>query len=230
MEKEEWVDVKDFDGVYVINKNGEIKRISSHHSSGNILKPSIIGGDGGKLYSYVQLYDKYKIRKSFKISDLMAQAFLGADLSRKKEFKTINKDGDVYNNNLDNIEIVYYSSIRKRMLDVKRLSKEVKPMSYWVFVGMDIVNQDDRINRQICDYFDVELSDLKSNTRRSDVVRIKRYACYIHHKIKGFTVEKTGDLVGLHHSSVTYHCKTLNDIMSYSKEDQEHLEKLKKLI
>jgi len=231
MKKEEWVSIKDYNGIYVINTDGEIKRISNDgNSTGRILKPTFIGGDSGKLYSYVQLYDKFRNRRYFKISDLMAQAFLGADLSKKKEFKTINKDGDSSNNKLDNIEIVYYKSVRKKTLDKRRLYKNVKPISHWVFVGINTANYDDIINKQICSYFDVELSDFKSNRRTADIVRVKRYACYIHYKINRLTVEGTGDLVGLHHSSVIYHCKTLEDILSYSKEDRDHLEKLKKLL
>lgn len=229
MKKEEWKDIKDFEGVYVINKNGEVKRISEDKYSDRILKPQMVG-DGTRLYSYIQLYDKYHIRKYFKVADLMAQAFLGVDLVNKKDFKTINKDGDNTNNKLENIDVVYYRSAKKRMLDQKRAGKDMKKLTYWAFVGVKTELSDNFLNLQICNYFDVPISDFKSSSKRAEVVTARRYASYIHHKLKGLGVEDTGEILGINHSTVTYHCKTLNDILFYSKQDKQHLENLKKLV
>jgi len=72
-----YVDIPSYDGLYKINKNGDVKSlervsIQNHKLNERILKPSVSGNG----YLTVVLHKK-KTRKTFQVHQLVAIAFLG---------------------------------------------------------------------------------------------------------------------------------------------------------
>ena len=101
-----WKDIKGFEGLYKISKNGEIISLSREMFNGKVffiskekkLKPYI----SGRGYLYVTL-TKNKSRKSVPLHRLLAIHFIKNDDYNK----VVNhKDNNKLNNNLDNLEWV----------------------------------------------------------------------------------------------------------------------------
>ena len=107
--QEIWKDVVGYEGLYQVSNLGRVKSLSKFHctsknysslgywSKEKILKP-IVGVQG---YLYVSLYDKNKKKKSKRIHQLVAQAFI----SNPNNLPFVNhKDENVKNNVYSNLE------------------------------------------------------------------------------------------------------------------------------
>ena len=92
-----WKKIKDYEGLYEISINGEIKSIKRKGANGKILK-KYIDKDG---YYRVQLCKNGK-KKTYPVHILMAKTFLdyneGLQVNHKNEIKT--------DNTLNNLEII----------------------------------------------------------------------------------------------------------------------------
>lgn len=104
---EKWKDIPYYDGIYQISNKGRVKSIRKNtliklqkYSSGHL---------------FVMLYKDGK-RQSFMVSRLVAQSFIG-EISYKR---IINKDGNINNNNADNLQIATYSSIMNRVIKQRK--------------------------------------------------------------------------------------------------------------
>ena len=71
----EWKPVKDYEGIYEVSSDGQVRSLDRKDSLGRLKEGQIIsGGDNGKGYKYCWLYRDGK-RKRFYMHRLVAAAF-----------------------------------------------------------------------------------------------------------------------------------------------------------
>lgn len=101
-----WKDIKEYEGLYVIDENGNIKNKDGYQKKINVAKNG---------YCIVDLY-KNNIRHTYTVHRLVAQAFL----DNPYNLDVVNhKDGDKTNNCVSNLEWCDYSYNLKHAFDNK---------------------------------------------------------------------------------------------------------------
>lgn len=102
--KEEWVDIKGFEGKYQISNTGKVKSLHYHRGNAEkILKPRCaVKNNGAQQYYYVMLSKDNRV-KCCKIHRLVAEYFV-PNVNNKPYVN--HKDGNKHNNNADNLEWV----------------------------------------------------------------------------------------------------------------------------
>ena len=99
-----WKDIKEYEGLYTIDENGNIKNKDGYQKKINVAKNG---------YCIVDLY-KNNIRHTYTVHRLVAQAFL----DNPYNLDVVNhKDGDKTNNCVSNLEWCDYSYNLKHAFD-----------------------------------------------------------------------------------------------------------------
>lgn len=99
-----WKDIKEYEGLYIIDENGNIKNKDGYQKKINVAKNG---------YCIVDLY-KNNIRHTYTVHRLVAQAFL----DNPYNLDVVNhKDGDKTNNCVSNLEWCDYSYNLKHAFD-----------------------------------------------------------------------------------------------------------------
>ncbi len=111
-----WTDIPDFEGIYQINKLGQVKSLKrdvlctdgavKHYESR--IKTMQLGNDGYYVYD---LYNKDKIRKRIKVHKLLMTTFVG-----KSDLCIDHVDGNRLNNDLSNLEYVTSAENTRRYI------------------------------------------------------------------------------------------------------------------
>ena len=117
VEKEEFRDIKGYEGHYQVSNFGNVKSYHTNKPMGRILKPAT----NSVGYLFVVLYDNNR-RRTYGIHQLIAMAFLGHNPDGHK--KVINHiDGNRKNNSIDNLEVTTHrDNLSKYRYDKKNLS------------------------------------------------------------------------------------------------------------
>ena len=98
---DDWKDVKDYEGLYRVNTQGEIYSFLSN----KILKPFWRGSRSDNKYLVVDLH-KNKTGKTISVHRIVAEAFI----PNPDNLPCVNhKDGNKFNNCVDNLEWCTYS-------------------------------------------------------------------------------------------------------------------------
>lgn len=108
MGNELWVDIPNYEGIYMVSKSGSVKSLSRYVNSGNgyntkerILKPC----KNKKGYFYVVLCKENKT-KSYSIHLLMAISFLNHKNDGTHKIIVDHIDNNPENNNIDNLQLI----------------------------------------------------------------------------------------------------------------------------
>jgi hypothetical protein len=97
MEKEiVWREIPEFNGKYFVSNTGKVK--SLFFGKEKIITPGLNRG-----YETLGLTDKNKVRRTFKVHRLVALVFIENN-DPKKKIEIHHKDGNILNNNADNLE------------------------------------------------------------------------------------------------------------------------------
>jgi hypothetical protein len=215
--KEEWKDIPEYEGEYQLSNYGRQKSLKRRYVKEDIiLKPKIDAFGHPTLYLQANYY-----KKTFRIKNMVAKMFLGIDVSDKSHIVR-HKDGDITNCHANNL------------ISVKRTSKTVPPnvgkidfnrISHWVIPG--IVNRPiNKVIFECCNHFNISTKEFYSKRRFRDVVQAKKMASYILHKIKKITSQESAALIGIDHSTVLFHCKDVEGLMSVSKKYDAQVKEL----
>ena len=116
---EEWKDIPKYEGLYQISNFGRVKRLIGIEK---ILKPSILPRGRAKIKLY-----KNKKCKIFDIGRLVIGLFLGNKLGK---FKIKNKDGDNFNNKVDNLLINPISKKKYKEPVIKKGVYGIDPLGH----------------------------------------------------------------------------------------------------
>ena len=100
IEKEEFRDIKGYEGHYQVSNFGNVKSYHTNKPMGRILKPAT----NSVGYLFVVLYDNNR-RRTYGIHQLIAMAFLGHKPDGHKLLVN-HKDGNKLNNSIGNLEVV----------------------------------------------------------------------------------------------------------------------------
>ena len=129
--KEEWRDIKGFEGKYMVSNIGKVKSLNYRHTG----KEGILKGrDNGLGYLYVQLYKEGKVNYPL-VHRLVATAFL----DNPEGYTELNHlDEDKTNNCVENLEycsrsynINYGTRNKKISKPVFSVDKESGLIMYW---------------------------------------------------------------------------------------------------
>ncbi|MGE9617183.1 MAG: chromosomal replication initiator protein DnaA [Solitalea-like symbiont of Acarus siro] len=76
----------------------------------------------------------------------------------------------------------------------------------------------DHIQGLVCDYFSVAIDQLKSKTRRREIVQARQISMYLAKKHTKLSLKRIGQFYGgKDHSTVIYACNTISDLVSADK-------------
>lgn len=140
--KEIWKDIEGYEGLYQVSNLGNVKSLvewtgnrynSKYSKKEKILKPSIQYTHKDKKYCrYIVNLTKNKHRKSYKVHQLVAQAFI----LNPRKLKEINHiDGNPLNNNINNLEWSNHSenaihAIKNGLRKIKYINEKLMIKEY----------------------------------------------------------------------------------------------------
>jgi hypothetical protein len=107
----EWIDIKGYEGLYKINRQGQIKRLKGYQASEERILTPI---DNGRGYLGVGLCKNGK-KKRFYIHRLMAETFI---LNPEKKEQVNHLNGVKSDNRLENLEWATRSENQRHMYEV----------------------------------------------------------------------------------------------------------------
>jgi chromosomal replication initiator protein len=89
----------------------------------------------------------------------------------------------------------------------------------------------DYIQKVVCDYFEMQIENLKSKTRKREVVQARQIAMYFSKQMTKSSLATIGmHCGGKDHATVLHACKTVNNLMDTDKRFRGYIEDLKKKI
>lgn len=134
---EEWLDIPQFDGYYLISNYGRIKALSRliekgmkryYYSKERIVSQSLSGFYNKHIKQYtlalqVSLHYEKKVYR-FMVHRLMYDIFIGNIDFEKDKLKIVHKDGDNLNNKVDNLETsdsttIFYKTVKNKTRPTK---------------------------------------------------------------------------------------------------------------
>ena len=134
--KEEWKDIKGYEGLYQVSNLGNIKRLKSIVKSNGVygikkekvVKERILKPVNIKNYQYVKL-SKFGVETRFLVHRLVAEAFL-ENPDNKKEVN--HRDGNKQNNKVSNLEFCTHQENCKHR-DDNKLRKAPKREKHYLY-------------------------------------------------------------------------------------------------
>lgn len=83
-----------------------------------------------------------------------------------------------------------------------------------------------------CSVLGQAVVNVKSETRRREVVTVRKLYCYIarEHKAEMLSLQEIGNLLGYDHSNVLFHHRTTAGHLEYDKYLSQKVEEIKKLM
>lgn len=126
-----WKDIKNYEGLYQVSNLGRIKSLGRNKTAGKgnykrnekILRQYISKGKKSTILYKTVVLCKNGLEKRKLVHRLVADTFL---LNKNKNLYVNHKDGNGFNNNLDNLEYTTNSQNQKYSLYTLRTTKNVK--------------------------------------------------------------------------------------------------------
>lgn len=175
-EENNWTDVPKYEGYYKINIFGDIKSIKREIINNQgikqirkevVLKPRL----GDKGYLYVVLC-KLNIRKTIKVHQLMAIAFLNHKLDGTTKLVVDHIDNNPLNNKLENLQIL--TQYQNRIKDMKGYSSDFPGVCWSKFHNKWRVRVQYNNIRKNVGYFNNEQDSIIAC--KNELIKLNRYA------------------------------------------------------
>ncbi len=180
--REEWKDVKGFEGLYQISNFGRLKSFRKY-KDGYILSQTNRNG----WYFTVNLFDSFGDRKTKRIHVLVAEAFIG-DIPAG--WHVHHKDGNKQNNNVGNLEIIHPKQHRNETL--KQNPKiESGMVNYNKFIRPKHIRQYDLDGHFIAEYANGTIASILTGICQRNILQV----CNREEYMKGKTRKQAGGYV-----------------------------------
>jgi chromosomal replication initiator protein len=89
----------------------------------------------------------------------------------------------------------------------------------------------DYIQKVVCDYFGISIEQMKSKTRRREVVQTRQIIMYFAKLYTNSSLASIGQVCGdKDHATVLHACKTVKNLLETDKSFRAHVEELEKKI
>ncbi len=89
----------------------------------------------------------------------------------------------------------------------------------------------DKVQKVVCDYFNITRDDLLSKTRKRQIVQARQIAMYMSRLLINCSLSTIGsEIGGKDHATVLHACTTVNDLMSTDKTFKQYVTDIEKLL
>ncbi|HLB59913.1 MAG TPA: chromosomal replication initiator protein DnaA, partial [Bdellovibrionota bacterium] len=126
------------------------------------------------------------------------------------------------------IRVVAYSSLTSTAVDVKMVEEEVLKDSLKEELGNISIEQ---IQKVVCDYFQIKISDLRAKKRSKSIVYPRQVAMYLVRSMTDYSLPEIGSYFGGRgHATVIHACNKIDKSLQLGGKIQQILEDVKMLI
>ena len=89
----------------------------------------------------------------------------------------------------------------------------------------------DKVQRVVCDYFNITRDDLLSKTRKRNIVQARQIAMYMSRNLINVSLSTIGsEIGGKDHATVLHACTTVTDLMSTDKAFKQYVNDIEKIL
>jgi chromosomal replication initiator protein len=89
----------------------------------------------------------------------------------------------------------------------------------------------EKVQRVVCDYFNVTRDDLLSKTRKRNIVQARQIAMYMSRNLINVSLSTIGaEIGGKDHATVLHACSTVSDLMSTDKTFRQYVNDIEKIL
>ena len=87
----------------------------------------------------------------------------------------------------------------------------------------------DYIQKVVCDYFNIEINQLQTKTRKREIVQARQIAMYFSKSLTKSSLANIGTQIGgKDHATVLHACKTVNNLMETDKQFKQYVDDIQK--
>ena len=89
----------------------------------------------------------------------------------------------------------------------------------------------DKVQKVVCDYFNITRDDLLSKTRKRQIVQARQIAMYMSRSLINCSLSTIGaEIGGKDHATVLHACSTVNDLMTTDKTFRQYVSDIEKML
>jgi chromosomal replication initiator protein len=89
----------------------------------------------------------------------------------------------------------------------------------------------DKVQKVVCDYFNITKDDLLSKTRKRQIVQARQIAMYMSRSLINCSLSTIGaEIGGKDHATVLHACTTVNDLMATDKTFRQYVSDIEKIL
>ena len=89
----------------------------------------------------------------------------------------------------------------------------------------------DKVQKVVCDYFNISRDDLLSKTRKRQIVQARQIAMYMSRSLINCSLSTIGaEIGGKDHATVLHACTTVNDLMATDKTFKQYVTDIEKML
>jgi chromosomal replication initiator protein len=89
----------------------------------------------------------------------------------------------------------------------------------------------DKVQKAVCDYFNITLDTLLSKTRKRQIVQARQIAMYLSRNLINCSLSTIGaEIGGKDHATVLHACSTVGDLMSTDKTFKQYVNDIEKIL
>jgi lipoprotein-releasing system permease protein len=89
----------------------------------------------------------------------------------------------------------------------------------------------DKVQKAVCDYFNISLDTLLSKTRKRQIVQARQIAMYLSRNLINCSLSTIGaEIGGKDHATVLHACSTVGDLMSTDKTFKQYVNDIEKIL
>ena len=134
--------------------------------------------------------------------------------------------------NFRELEGALISLIANATLAHREITLELAESITQKIVGEEQVDVSiDKVQKVVCDYFNITKDDLLSKTRKRQIVQARQIAMYMSRSLINCSLSTIGaEIGGKDHATVLHACNTVNDLMATDKIFKQYVSDIEKML